>query len=74
MGTDKRTGSFLGELKMGTTTIYTRFNDLKFPLNKMTKKELKELSELSPYREKNLLFNQFCSCFEVSYPDLSSPL
>lgn len=38
---------------MGTTTIYTRHNDLKFPLDKMTKKELKELSQLSPYKEKN---------------------
>lgn len=38
---------------MGTTTIYTRHNDLKFPLDKMTKKELKELSELSPYKERN---------------------
>ncbi len=40
---------------MGTTTIYTRHADLKFPLDKMTKKELKELSELSSCQEKNWL-------------------
>ncbi|MBI2597675.1 MAG: hypothetical protein HYW50_00595 [Candidatus Diapherotrites archaeon] len=27
---------------MGTTTIFTRHNDLKNPLDKMTKKELQE--------------------------------
>ena len=34
---------------MGTTTFFLRFNDLKKPLDKMTKKELAELDGLSPY-------------------------
>jgi len=38
---------------MGTTTFFLRHNDLKKPLNKMTKKELTELDSLSPYGDKN---------------------
>jgi len=38
---------------MGTTTFFLRFNDLKKPLDKMTKKELAELDSLSPYGDKN---------------------
>ena len=37
---------------MGTTTFFLRFNDLKKPLDKMTKKELAELDGLSPYGDK----------------------
>ena len=40
-------------LVMGTTTFFLRFNDLKKPLDKMTKKELAELDSLSPYGDKN---------------------
>ena len=37
---------------MGTTTFFLRLNDLKKPLDKMTKKELAELDSLSPYGDK----------------------
>ena len=37
---------------MGTTTFFLRFNDLKKPLDKMTKRELAELDGLSPYGDK----------------------
>ncbi len=36
---------------MGTTSFFLRLNDLKKPLDKMTKKELAELDGLSPYGE-----------------------
>lgn len=36
---------------MGTTTFFLRLNDLKKPLDKMTKKELADLDGLSPYGE-----------------------
>lgn len=35
---------------MGTTTFYLRYNDLKKPLNKMSKKELEKLDNISPYK------------------------
>lgn len=38
---------------MGTTTFFLRHNDLKRPLSKMTKKELKKLERLSPYSSEN---------------------
>ena len=34
---------------MGTTTFFLRYNDLGKPLNKMGKKELEKLNNLSPY-------------------------
>ena len=34
---------------MGTTTFFLRHNDLGKPLNKMGKKELEKLNNLSPY-------------------------
>ena len=34
---------------MGTTTFFLRHNDLGKPLNKMSKKELEKLNNLSPY-------------------------
>ncbi len=37
---------------MGTTTFFLRLNDLKKPLDKMTKKELAELDGLSPSGDK----------------------
>lgn len=36
---------------MGTTTIYKRMNDLGLRFKSMTKKDLKELDKLSPYKE-----------------------
>ncbi len=36
---------------MGTTTFFLRHNDLGKPLNKMGKKELEKLNNLSPYVE-----------------------
>ena len=36
---------------MGTTTFFLRLNDLGKPLNKMDKKELGKLNNLSPYGE-----------------------
>lgn len=36
---------------MGTTTFFLRQNDLSKPLNKMGKKELEKLNNLSPYSE-----------------------
>ena len=38
---------------MGTSTIYKRMNDLRTPLDKWTKKELKQLDQLSPWKEEN---------------------
>ncbi len=38
---------------MGTTSFFLRLNDLKKPLDKMTKKELAELDSLSPYGDKS---------------------
>ena len=35
---------------MGTSTIYKRMNDLGLFFDDMTKKDLKELNKLSPYR------------------------
>lgn len=40
---------------MGTTTIYTRLNDMYCPLDKMSKKELRELNKRSPYSKDNWL-------------------
>lgn len=37
---------------MGTTTFFLRHNDLGKPLNKMDKKELEKLNNLSPHNEK----------------------
>jgi len=37
---------------MGTTTFFLRLNDCGKPLNKMNKKELEELNDLSPYKDK----------------------
>ncbi|MFH1453934.1 MAG: hypothetical protein ABIH00_08175 [Armatimonadota bacterium] len=36
---------------MGTTTFYLRKNDFAGSLNKMTKKDLEELNNLSPYNK-----------------------
>ncbi len=36
---------------MGTTTFFLRYNDSGKPLNKMGRKELKTLNNLSPYAE-----------------------
>ena len=38
---------------MGTTTFYLRYNDVGVHLNKMTKKELEKLDNLSPYNKDN---------------------
>jgi hypothetical protein len=38
---------------MGTTTFFLRNNDLGKPLNKMGKKELEKLNNLSPYDDKS---------------------
>src|SRR3989338_3414270 len=46
---------------MGTTTFFLRFNDLKKPLDKMTKKELAELDSLSPYGDKKALAKNIMS-------------
>ena len=38
---------------MGTTTFYLKYNDFGLPFNRMSKKDLKILSKLSPYSENN---------------------
>ncbi|MBI2106241.1 hypothetical protein HYT56_05415 [Candidatus Woesearchaeota archaeon] len=39
------------ERKMGTSTIYEKMNDLGLSFRSMTKKDLKELDKISPYKE-----------------------
>jgi len=52
------------ECKMGTTTIYKKMNNLGLPFKSMTKKDLKELDKLSPYKE-NSYYRGWSAPFEL---------
>jgi len=50
---------------MGTSTIYVRHNDLKWPFENMSKKELKKFDELSPYSNPLQQINGFRAVLEL---------
>lgn len=49
---------------MGTSTIYKRMNDLGLRFRSMTKKDLKELEKLSPYK-KDSYYHGWSAPFEL---------
>lgn len=50
---------------MGTTTIFTRHNDLGMKFEYMSKKDLKNLSKLSPFSKEKISYHGWSVPFEL---------
>ena len=50
---------------MGTTTVFTRFNDLGLKFEHMAKKDLESLGKLSPYSQEEQFYRGLRASYEL---------